>query len=78
MSKYGKASQRVLTAVAGWLRRLWTLHRRLLRQNAAYAAAVAAGAAAIVSQDGLLDSLAAVGATLLAAYAALRRPSVTF
>jgi len=55
------------------LRQAWEMHRRLLRDNPAYAAAAAAGAATIAGQDSPLDLLAAIAAALLAIYAATRR-----
>jgi hypothetical protein len=53
--------------------RAWWAHCRLLRDNPAYAAAAAAGVAAIVGQDRPLDLLAAILAALLGIYAAVGR-----
>lgn len=55
-----------------FLRRVWAAHCNRIRENPAYAAALAAGAAAVVSQDTPLDLLAALAAMLLALHAATR------
>ena len=66
-------TRRLLHALVAMARRAWRSHQRLLRESAAYAAAIAAGAAAIVTQDGGPDLVATVLATALAIYAAVRR-----
>jgi len=67
------AARAVLRELGAAVGRLWQTHQDLLRNNAAYGAAIAAGLAAIAGQTSLLDILSAVGATLLAIYAATRR-----
>lgn len=71
-----RAVRRLAAALAEQLRRAWGRHARLLRDNPAYAAAAAAGAASVAGQDNGPDLIAALAAWLLAAYAATRR-SVT-
>jgi hypothetical protein len=66
-----------LAALVARLRRLWVTHMRLLHENTSYAAAAAAGAAAVVGQDNVLDLLATLAATALAIYASTRR-AITF
>ena len=67
------AARTVLHSISEQLRRVWHAHRRLLRTNPAYAAAVVAGVSAVIRQESLLDLAAALGATLLAIYSATRR-----
>jgi hypothetical protein len=70
------SAKTTLDGLVDELRRLWESHRQLLNHNAAYAGAAAAGASVIVTQDGLVDLLAALVASLLAIYAATRRSVV--
>lgn len=68
----GHAMRVAVDALVELLTRAWSAHCRLLRENPAYATAAAAGLAAVVGQDSLLDLIAAILAALVGIYAATR------
>ena len=65
-------ARQLASAAARHGRRLWSRHCRLLRENAAYAATVAAAAAAAVNQVEWHDLVAVVASAALSIWLAVR------
>jgi hypothetical protein len=63
----------LVDALLEQLRDAWEMHLRLLAENPRYAAAIAAGTAALMGHSSPLDLIAAITAALLAIYSATRK-----
>ena len=68
------ACRELLAALLAQIRRAWTLHARLLREHAGYAAAITALAAVVAGHDHPADLLAYLVTAALGLFAANRGP----